>query len=111
MDPSIKSKVEVIAERIRVTVSREAMETRVAASILINVIRYYSGISKSKPTAKEVMFLRQHSKDLLKIVPMVLMFPTPVPYIEIALLLKAAGFDFLVPSDKGLEFPDGWGEK
>jgi hypothetical protein len=111
MDPGIKHKAEVVIDRIRSTVAREAMETRVAATILIKAIRHYSGIGKSKPTQKELRFLRQHSKDLLKLVPMVLMFPTPIPYIEIAVLLKAVGFDLLMPSDKGLEVPEGWRER
>jgi hypothetical protein len=111
MDPSIRRKAEVVIDRIKETVAREAMETRVAGAILIKTIRHYTGLGRSKPTKKEIMFLRQHSKDLLKIVPMVLMFPTPIPYIEIAVLLKAVGFDLLMPSDKGLDVPEGWRDK
>lgn len=108
MDRNIKQRAEVVIERIRSTVTREAMETRVAATILIKAIRHYSGTGRSKPTKSEMRFLRQHSGDLLKLVPMILMLPTPIPYIEIAVLLKAVGFDLLMPNDRALDVPEEW---
>lgn len=111
MDPRIRQRAEVLIERLKSTVAREAKETRVAARILAKAIRHYSGLGGPRPTSKEMRFLGQHSGDLLKLVPMVLMFPTPIPYIEIAVLLKAVGFDMLMPSDKELEVPEGLGDR
>jgi len=105
MNNRIAKRAEVLIERIRETASREASETRIAAMILAKAIRHYTGLGGARPTAREIRFLGQHSADLLRLIPMVVMLPTPIPYIEIALILKAVGFGYLVPSEKALETP------
>jgi hypothetical protein len=99
--------VEGLAAKIGSTIAREARETRVAGSILVKALRHYADRRNPAPTARETLFLRAHSRDLLKIVPMIVMFPTPIPYIELALLLKTLGVGALLPSDRELEIPEG----
>jgi hypothetical protein len=105
MDNRIARRAEMIIDRLKSTASREAAETRVASMILIKIIRHYTGLGGPRPTQKELKFLGQHSADLLRLIPMVVMLPTPIPYIEIALILKAVGFGYLVPTDKALDTP------
>lgn len=101
----ITEKAQLFTERLRAVVLREAKETKVAAEILINLINYHLKINKVKPNEKQIEFLKLHSIDLVKILPMIIMFPTPIPYIEIALIFKAMGFDFLLPKKEDLEIP------
>lgn len=98
--------IEKFIERLKAVVNREAKETRIAANILIKSINYNIKLSDKKPTQKELVFLKEHSIDLLKILPMIIMFPTPIPYIEIALVLKSLGFNFLLPKKEDLEIPE-----
>lgn len=100
-------RIEELVSKIRSTIAREARETRVAGGILIKSLRHYADRRNPVPTAREMSFLRAHSRDLLKLVPMIVMFPTPIPYIELALLLKTLGVGALLPSDKELEMPEG----
>lgn len=106
MTKKIEQKAAIFIERLKAVVKREALETRIASSILIKSINYHINISKAKPTDKELKFLKEHSIDLLKLLPMIIMFPTPIPYIEIALLLKGLGFNFLLPKQDDLEIPN-----
>lgn len=98
-------KIQLFSNRLSYVVVREAKETRIAANILIKVLNYHLKVSKQKPTKKELSFLKEHSIDLIKLLPMIIMFPTPIPYIEIALVLKSLGFDYLLPKEKDLEIP------
>lgn len=98
-------KIQLFSTRLSYVVVREAKETRIAANILIKVLNYHLKVSNKKPTKKELEFLKEHSIDLIKILPMILMFPTPIPYIEIALVLKSLGFNYLLPKEKDLEIP------
>lgn len=102
----ITEKAQLFTERLRLVVLREAKETRIAAEILIKLLNYHLRISKIKPSDKQIQFLKLHSIDLVKILPMIIMFPTPIPYIEIALIFKAMGFDFFLPKKDDLEIPE-----
>jgi len=102
----ITLRAQLFSKRLRQVVFREARETRVAAEILIKLINFHLRIEKKKPTEKQLAFLRVHSIDLMKIIPMIIMFPTPIPYIEIALIFRAMGFDFLLPKKEDLEIPE-----
>jgi hypothetical protein len=98
-------KLSIFADRLKKLAAREAKETKVASNILIKLLNYHFKISKVKPSDKEIHFLKEHSIDLFKILPMIIMFPTPIPYIEIAVLLKTIGFDYLLPKSEGLVLP------
>ena len=100
------NKIHLFAERLKYVTVREARETRVAANIFIKILYYHLKVSNKKPTLKEIKFLKEHSIDLFRLLPMIIMFPTPIPYIEIALILKGLGFDYLLPREKDLEIPE-----
>jgi hypothetical protein len=99
-------KIVLFVQRLKFVVNREAKETKVAANILIKSINYHFKITDVAPSKKELVFLKAHSMDLLKLLPMIIMFPTPIPYIEIALLLKSLGFSFLLPEESDLQMPE-----
>jgi hypothetical protein len=86
---------------------REAKETRIAAKILSKIISNNFKLTNKLVTPEEIHFLREHSLDLMKIIPMIVMFPTPIPYIEILLALKGLGIDTLLPKEEDLKIPDG----
>jgi hypothetical protein len=86
---------------------REAKETRIAAKILGKVISNNFKLTNKSVTPEEINFLKEHSLDLMKIIPMIVMFPTPIPYIEILLVLKGLGIDILLPKEEDLKIPDG----
>ena len=84
---------------------REAKETRIAAKIVAKIIGNYFKVDKDVVTEKEIKFLKEHSVDLAKIIPIIASLPTPIPYFQIALILKKFGVDIL-PTEKDLEIPD-----
>jgi hypothetical protein len=85
---------------------REAEETKVASKIFRKLIRKNLGIDDAKPTAEEIKFLKDHSKDLMKILGFVATTPTPIPYTMISLILKKAGLVNLFPEAKDLDVPE-----
>ena len=101
-----REKLKIFVDKLQRLVVREATETKIATDIFIKLIYYHFGISKRKPTSQELEFLKEHSIDLFKIMPMILMFPTPIPYIEIAIALKAFGIGTLLPKSDGLQLPE-----
>lgn len=86
---------------------REAKETRIAGLILSKVIKNKSGLSDDKPTKEEIKFLKDHSKDLLKIFGFLITRPTPIPYLLIIIALRKLGVN-LFPSLDDLEIPDNY---
>jgi hypothetical protein len=84
---------------------REAKETRVAAKILSKIISNYFKITNHPVTKREIDFLKSHTSDLAKLIPVIASFPTPIPYLEIALILKKFGVNIL-PTDKDLDIPE-----
>jgi len=85
---------------------REAEETRIASKILRKMIRKNLGMSDDKPTVEEIKFLKDHSKDLMKILGFIATTPTPIPYTLISLMLRKAGLANLFPSKDDLDVPD-----
>ena len=76
-------------------IRREKEETKIAFSILRRMIK---GIEVSEGEKK---FLKEHSKDLLKIIPLVLLqgVPVPIPLATILVILgRKFGIDF-IPRD------------
>jgi hypothetical protein len=74
---------------------REATETKISILIIRKMIQ------NKEVTDGEIKFLKEHSKDLVKIVPLVLIsgIPIPVPIVPLLVVLgKKYGFDFL-PKD------------
>lgn len=84
---------------------REAKETRIAAKIVSKIISNYFKSDKVIVTEQEIKFLKEHSADLAKIIPILVSLPTPIPYFEIALILKKFGLDIL-PTERDLDLPD-----
>ena len=85
-------------QEIKNFTKRETIETKVAAKIFMKII------SKKKVTDEEITFLKEHSKDLVKLIPIIVMFPTPIPYLEISIILKGFGID-LLPKNRDLDIP------
>ena len=74
---------------------REATETKISILIIRKMIQ------DKEVTDGEIKFLKEHSMDLVKIVPLVLIsgIPIPVPITPLLIILgKKYGFDFL-PKD------------
>jgi LETM1-like protein len=89
---------------------REANETRVAAKILSKILSN-SIIKTDYPvTKREIKFLKDHSTDLAKLIPVLATLPTPIPYFQISLILKKFGID-LLPTEKDLEIPPDYQDK
>jgi hypothetical protein len=102
----LQKNVSKLVDNIKNFSKREARETKIASRIFVKILKNYVGLSKRKPTKEEIYFLREHSKDLVKIILMIVMFPTPIPYIEILLLLKAMGINVLLPNKEDLKVPE-----
>lgn len=85
---------------------REAMETKISIKILNKIILNYFKISSKRVTDEEIKFLKDHSSDIIKIIPIIVMFPTPIPYMEILLILKGFGINILLPKEEDLKIPD-----
>ena len=102
----LQKNVSKLVDNMKNFTKREAKETKIASRIFVKIIKNYVGLSKRKPTKEEIYFLREHSKDLVKIIPMIVMFPTPIPYIEILLLLRTMGIDILLPNKEDLKIPE-----
>lgn len=94
----MKIDIKKINQEIKKYTNREALETKVAAKIFMKII------SKKKVSDEEIEFLKEHSKDLAKLMPVIIMFFTPVPYLEISLILKKFGID-LLPKNRDLVIP------
>ena len=107
MESDNKNKVEKWFSDIKKFSIREANETRIAARILIKIIKNESSLTEDKPTESEIKFLKEHSKDLLKILGFIATTPTPIPYILISVALKKFGID-LFPSKDDLDIPDSY---
>jgi hypothetical protein len=105
MEHKNKNKIEKWFSDIKSFSIREAKETKIAANILIKIIKNEVGIDNKKPNEKEIIFLKKHSKDLLKILGFIATTPTPIPYIPISIALKKLGID-LFPSKEDLDIPD-----
>lgn len=74
---------------------REGIETKIALLIINKVLR------KEEVTDGEIKFLKEHSKDLAKILPIVLIssIPIPVPITPFLIILgRKVGID-LLPKD------------
>jgi hypothetical protein len=86
---------------IRKKAKREAKETKICLEIIIKIVKSEIYKNSEKPTQREIDFAKEHSKDLMKLVPILVFFPTPVPYLEMALILNKFGINIL-PSDRDL---------
>lgn len=102
----IQNSIKMLSNKITDYTKREANETKIAARILSKIITNNFKITKKKVTDEEIIFLKDHSKDIMKIIPIIIMFPTPIPYIEILLILKGFGIDILLPSGEALKIPE-----
>lgn len=74
---------------------REGAETKIALLILNKILK------KEEVTDGEIKFLKEHSKDLAKILPIVLVssIPVPIPITPFMIVLgKKVGID-LIPKD------------
>lgn len=83
------------AQDVWVTTKREGLETKLAILILRKMIQ------NKEVTDGEIKFLKEHSLDLVRILPLVLIsgIPIPLPLTPILVVLgKKYGFDFL-PKD------------
>ena len=83
---------------------REAKETKISAKILSKIISNYFKLSNHKISDNEIQFLKDHTTDLAKILAIIASWPTPIPYMEIAFILKKFGIN-LFPNDRDLEIP------
>jgi hypothetical protein len=86
---------------------REGTETKIAVLILRKMIQ------DKHVTEGEVKFLKEHSKDLIKIIPLVLIsgIPVPVPIVPLLIIIgKKYGFD-LLPKDNRHHLTDKDNEK
>lgn len=101
-----KDRVTAWLQKMKGYSKREAEETRIASKILRKIIRKNLGMSPDKPTADEIKFLKDHSKDLMKILGFIATSPTPIPYTLISVMLKKAGLANLFPSKDDLDIPD-----
>ena len=79
-------------------VKQEANETKISAKILIKLIR------NKKVSKKEITFLRDHTTDLIKIVGFIITGPTPIPYLELTIILRKFGIN-LLPKKEPLDIP------
>lgn len=86
---------------------REAKETKIAGKILVKILKKELGVSKSKPTQEEILFIKKHSKDLAKLVAFVITRPTPIPYILIVVILRKFNIN-LLPSKDSLKIPKNY---
>ena len=83
---------------------REAQETKICIDIIIKIVRFHLKQSTEKPTKDEIRYLREHSRDLARLIPMIVFMPTPVPYLELAVILKKFGIN-LFPKNRDLKPP------
>jgi hypothetical protein len=100
-----KDKINSWLRNIKSITNREAKETKIASKILRKIIRYNSKLSDQKPTSEEILFLKKHSTDLVKLIGVIATIPSPIPYVTIALILNKFGIK-LLPSKDGLDIPD-----
>lgn len=105
MESENKTKVEKWLSDVKFYSLREAKETRISNDILIKIIKNGIGLSKDKPTDTEIKFLKDHSRDLLKILGFIATGPTPIPYVLISIFLKKFGIN-LFPSKDSLDIPE-----
>lgn len=83
------------AQDVWTTTKREGVETKIALLILRKMLQ------NKEVTDGEIKFLKEHSIDLIKILPLVLIsgIPIPIPITPLLIVLgKKYGFDFL-PKD------------
>lgn len=102
-----KKDVESWISYVRKFSIREAKETRIAAKILVKIIKKETGLISDVPTKEEIKFLKDHSRDLLKILGFIVTRPTPIPYVLIMIALKKFGID-LFPELGDLEIPENY---
>lgn len=101
----LESKIKEWVEEFKKNIVRESKETKVTFQILTKIMFYYLGIEKERVTSEEIKFLKEHSKDLAKIIGLMLTLPIPLPIFTILIGLKKFGINFL-PSDKDLDIPE-----
>jgi hypothetical protein len=95
---------------IKKLIERESLETQIAFMIFIKVIQSYKNSNYNKPTKQQIYFLKKQSKDLLKILALIITRPLPIPYLFICFALKSIGIN-LFPSKDGLEIPEEYKNK
>jgi hypothetical protein len=78
---------------------RESQETKIAVGILSKMIK------GEEVSDKEKSFLKEQSKDLARIIPLIAVsgIPVPIPLTPLLIMLgKKYGFDFLPKDHRGL---------
>jgi hypothetical protein len=78
---------------------RESQETKIAVSILSKMLK------GEEVSDKEKSFLKEQSKDLARIIPLIAIsgIPIPIPITPLLIMLgKKYGFDFLPKDHRGL---------
>lgn len=94
---SVLKKGGEITSDVWIVTKRESKETKLAVGILSRMIRC------QEVSDKEKSFLKEQSKDLARIIPLIAIsgIPIPIPITPLLIILgKKYGFDFL-PKDNG----------
>lgn len=94
---SVLKKGGEITSDVWIATKRESKETKLAVGILSRMIRC------QEVSDKEKSFLKEQSKDLARIIPLIAIsgIPIPIPITPLLIILgKKYGFDFL-PKDNG----------
>jgi hypothetical protein len=102
-----KNQLDNWVETIKKIIVQESTETEITFKILVKILYYKSGVKQDKPTKDEINFLKDHSKDLLKIIGFILTLPIPFPVIPVLILLQKLGVN-LLPRKESLNIPDNY---
>lgn len=102
-----KNQLESWVENIKKIIIRESNETKITFKILVKVLYYKFKIKTEKPSEDEILFLKEHSKDLLKIMGLVVTLPIPFPVIGTFIVLQKMGIN-LLPKRESLKIPDNY---
>lgn len=103
----LESKIREWVDEFKKNLVRESKETKITFQILTKMMFYYLGIEKTKVQPDEIKFLKEHSKDLAKILALIATLPIPLPIFTVLIALKKVGVN-LLPSDKDLDIPDNY---
>jgi hypothetical protein len=102
-----KNQLDNWVENVKKIIIRESTETKITFKILVSVLYYKFKIHSKKPSKDEIVFLKEHSKDLLKIIGIVITLPIPFPVITVLIGLQKMGINML-PRKESLKIPDNY---
>lgn len=102
-----KNQLDTWVENIKKLIIQESNETKITFKILVKLLYFKFNLQPDKPTEDELVFLKEHTKDLLKIIGFILTLPIPFPVIPVLIFLQKLGIN-LLPKRESLKIPDNY---